>query len=625
MLCIALLSWAACTAPISAEPQVVSSEVYDKLLQIVANGGEADLAKREDLGRTIDARLFNKLLTLPKDQTTPHGLRIKNAIFAANRLTDEFSLPNAEVPYEVRFENCVFSNKVNLQGCQFKKGLSFAGSTFKTNAFTTNICFTRLQVDGDLDFDGATFEGRLEAPFVKVSGNLLASGASFKGSVILKQASVGHQLSLQARNNAITTFEKNLDCDGMFVGHKFLAEGTKFKGEARFNNLKIGDTLWMWGTTFNKRTSFGYVTTGGDFMANQCTFTNGTVSFYGLRCRSLDLQESYFGSSVAFCNAAIANDLTLIDAKFEDPTKAANFSSISVQGHAFLNNVEFKGSANFILAHIGGNFYARNTRFLDATDLNGEGDKPLSTYNADFGSLTVDGFTFFDDATFAGSTSFRNAQIQNLVLDRVRWPAEDKNGLKLRLEGLSYVRIRSISNKDFEMSTKQLRQSWHNLREMLDAHTPYSYDVYLNLEDYFRREGQPKLADEAFIEGKRRERAHANLFPKAWSYFLYVTVGNGRHPGLAFAWAMGPMLLGLVLFRRDNMQPSDARKERDKLPYHPIWYSFDLLLPMIGLWVERNWEPNRENRLIWMYACFHKFIGWVLIPIGLAAFAGIIK
>jgi len=244
-----------------------------------------------------------------------------------------------------------------------------------------------------------------------------------------------------------------------------------------------------------------------------------------------------------------------------------------------------------------------------------------STFNADFGSISVDGFTFFNGATFAGDVSFRNARIQNLVLDNVNWLGKRN----LRLEGLTYQRIRAVTNELFVLGAEDLKKSWEKLRDLLHERTPYSFDVYDSLEAYFQREGRPELADAAFLESKRRERVDASLTARCWSTFLDWTVGQGRDPGRAFLLSLIPLAFGALLFQRKNMTVSEDKRHGEDPPYNSLWFSLAMLLPELDLWLKNKWEPKPKKQWLWAYACLHKFAGWVLIPVGLAAFAGIVK
>jgi hypothetical protein len=57
--------------------------------------------------------------------------------------------------------------------------------------------------------------------------------------------------------------------------------------------------------------------------------------------------------------------------------------------------------------------------------------------------------------------------------------------------------------------------------------------------------------------------------------------------------------------------------------YGGFWYSFHLLIPIVGLGLVDAWVPKGRARQ--RYARFHKITGNLLLPIGLAAWTGIIK
>ena len=616
-LLILCLGAACCGGRLAAgTPEWDDKEKY--VLQIVANGNIADLRYGSDSFRKFSHNFLRKLLTLPKDQVPPEGLHIRYALLEEDEYGD-FTVPNLDVPYEVRFEHCEFRGKVNWLGCHFAKGLSFADSVFKSSAR-----FERIQVDGHFDLRQTVFEQAFDAPYAQITGNLIGSGASFGGPASFKEISVGHSVDFSTLDtNQPTRFKQAADWSGSSVAHKFLAWKVGFDGKAQFDSMKVGGTVWMASCIFGGYASFGYSKIGDDFDATDCQFLK-RANFYGLRCATLKMDSSLFNAEATFANAGIANDLSLCSVNFTSQTPVS-FYAMEVKGSAFFNDTRFLGPANFILAHVGGNFTAIGAQFLNATNLNAvadSGTESQSTFNADFGSLAVDGFTFFNRTIFAGDVSFRNARLQNLVLDGVQWPPGTD---RVRLEGLNYQRIRSVTNAVFRLNQEQLTESWDNLRGALQDHAPYSFEVYDNLEAYFRREGRPELADAAFIEGKRRERNEADLTAKCWSIFLDVTVGQGRDPARAFLISLAPLFVGAWIFRSANMRPADGKKKTDVIFYNSFWFSLDLFLPILDLWIKGKWEPRPDKKWVWVYACLHKFIGWVLVPVGLAAFAGIVK
>jgi hypothetical protein len=597
-------------------PAPAADRVDDYILRTIANGRAADIT---GLNRVLPAEFFHHLITLPRDRITPRGVCIVNAVFDDD---DDFAytFPNLDIPYDVRFENCEFRLPLNLSDCHFLKGLSFRACVFKASAD-----FESLKIDGRFDLSGAKFENSMNAKQIVVGGDVLGLETLFKGWVCFDEAKIGHRFDFShADKKRPARFEDRFDCRGATINHHFVMANALFSGPVRLDSAKFGDYLSMENCRFGDYASFGYVTVANDFNISWSEFTNATkkANFYGLKCGSFLLDSTVFLGEGDFGIGAMANDLSLCNARFESE-QDVTFYAADIKGTAYLNGARFAGPVNFLLAHVGGNFSAVDVQFSNRAQLSRAKNKAddterESTFNADFGSLSVDGFTFFNDTTFAGDVSFRNARIQNLVFDRVRWPATNRT---VRLEGLTYQRIRCATNKTFLLNGPDLSQSWDNLRQTLQHHTPYSYDVYENLEAYFLREGQPSLADAVFVEGKRRERQHAPFTSKMWSYFLDWTVGHGRAPARAFMISILPLGIGCWMFRRKNMH----RVADGDQPYNALWYSFDLMLPILDLWIKNKWEPQPQRRAVWVYACAHKFLGWVLIPTGLAAFAGIIK
>ena len=59
--------------------------------------------------------------------------------------------------------------------------------------------------------------------------------------------------------------------------------------------------------------------------------------------------------------------------------------------------------------------------------------------------------------------------------------------------------------------------------------------------------------------------------------------------------------------------------------YNAFWYSLDLFLPIIKLGEADVWTPKDNRRWANLYRKVHIIIGSLFVPIGLAAWTGIIK
>ena len=152
--------------------------------------------------------------------------------------------------------------------------------------------------------------------------------------------------------------------------------------------------------------------------------------------------------------------------------------------------------------------------------------------------------------------------------------------------------------------------------------------MYTNLESNFRKEGRAKEADAIYLEQKRRERRQfLSGFAWFWSLALDWLVGYGRHLEWVLPWSAVLVLIGALVFRRERdmetQKPDDI--ERYKNMYNPIWYSLDLFLPIIDLGEANVWTPRRDRRAARIYRRLHIILGHLLVPIGLAAWTGIIK
>jgi hypothetical protein len=184
--------------------------------------------------------------------------------------------------------------------------------------------------------------------------------------------------------------------------------------------------------------------------------------------------------------------------------------------------------------------------------------------------------------------------------------------------------------------------SWESLRDFAGA-TKYKPEFYSNLEALFRRHEYPEEATAVFIAGKQRERAElwsklkteggplaklALLTEWFTNLALDKSVGYGRHKERMLIVSAVILLLGwFFAFRKEDwmkaQKPADAAFLTGR--YRGFWYSMDLFLPFIDFGDACAWTPKEERRWSARYRRVHVILGYILVPIGLAAFAGLIK
>jgi hypothetical protein len=311
-----------------------------------------------------------------------------------------------------------------------------------------------------------------------------------------------------------------------------------------------------------------------------------------------DIGKNFFGESAKFTNAQMTN----------------NFSDLKVGGSAYLDDVHFAGPVCLNRAQIGGNLDVRSAEFTSTLP-----------HTNDFQDMRVSGNAFFTDAVLAGPADFAYTDIGGIFY-------ANRNCFRSRPVQLGGIRFH-------EINAGREEHSCTNLLSLLMQAT-FSDDIYENSEALFRRTGNHHLADTVYIERRWREREGLPWFKRWWNLFLWSSVGYGRRPWLAFLWSAGFVVLGYFIFReskekiRESMHGGELAKMEQqkssdhKRTYNAFWYSLDLLAPAIDLHVADFWKPKEKIPHAAFYRSYvrvQRILGWILIPIGLAALTGIIR
>lgn len=358
-----------------------------------------------------------------------------------------------------------------------------------------------------------------------------------------------------------------------------------------------------------------------DTSFKDCCFRNEVYCRKSRFERSLSLSGSDFRSEVDFTSAEIAGGFLADETQFASPDQEANFEKVKTVGDFVIRNAVFAGKALFTKADVSGDFNAGGAKFTSATE------------EAIFDSVKVKEYAFFHETVFSGPTSFAYANIgMNFGVEKAQFndthSGADLSNMRvgqtavfsnavfkgpINLEGLAFQRVAT--------------DDWAGFFDMVNR-SSYSPGVYTNLESLFRKEGDAKKADAIYIEQKRRERRQ---FLGGFDWFSSLAqdwlAGYGRHLEWVLPWSAILVVIGALVFWRERgmetQKPADA--ERFKNRYHPLWYSLDLFLPIIDLGETNVWTPRKDRRAARLYMRFHIILGHLLVPIGLAAWTGIIK
>ena len=680
------VSASAAATPKTSERKLNPAENW--VVAQVTAGKEADLREKfpNELDRKLGAHFLEDLLTGEllgvKPQRT--GVRISGAT-----IDEAIDLSNAQIAYEVWLDYCQFMGPVMFLQASFARRATFEETKFKADANFAGmkvgdaIVFTKAVFEGPVDFseaevrhsaffNNATFVGPVDFGSADVGSNFEADGAKFQnkekaasfnsmkvggyasfndavfeGPVMFVQADItgifmGGKAKFQNKETGANftsmkvgsyasfngaVFEGPVNFGLADIGRVFTANETQFQNkekEASFSGMKVGRYALFNDTVFEGPVDFGLADIAGTFAAQRAKFQNKKANFSGMRVgddavlNSVVLEgeanlnsmkvggdASFIGAvcdgPVTFSGTAIKGNFNAQGAKFQNKEKEATFNGMKVGGDAYFNDAVFEGPVMFVQADITGSFMVAKAKFKNKET------------GANFLGMKVGGYALFNDVVFEGpaTLSFSNFAVLNL--------SETVYAGALYLEGTSYKEIRAAPVLEERKSHEALLN--------LVGKAAYRADVYGNLEEFFKRQGYRTDADRAFIKGKCRERKEYfrshDWFRWLGSWMLYLLVGYGRHPWLAGIPLAVLVAVGCLLFSPEKME---LQKQGDTpRVYNRFWYSLGLFLPVVDLQADKVWKPKADQTFLRNYVRVHALLGWILIPILLAAIAGLIK
>jgi hypothetical protein len=160
----------------------------------------------------------------------------------------------------------------------------------------------------------------------------------------------------------------------------------------------------------------------------------------------------------------------------------------------------------------------------------------------------------------------------------------------------------------------------------------FSRDPYLQLEQYYESIGNDAQARKIYYQGRCHLRKSAknnwSILRNATDGLWKILTGYGVHiwPLLAIAFAF--IFAGLLFFSIPNealikVDISANSHGWEEGSLHRFLYSLDLFLPVVNLRIDQLWVPN--GPWLHLYATIHALIGWLIVPLLIAALAGIIR
>src|SRR5205814_1319627 len=559
-----------------------------------AAGEIADLSKQfaEEKDRKLSAHFLEDLLMGALPGVKPHrnGVRIMGAI-----IDEPIDLTDAQIPYRVWLDNCQFMSSATFLRTSFSGTILFDESTFKAEA-----SFNSMTVGDDAFFRKAVFEGSADFVGVGITSDFVADDAQFKN----KEQGADFN-SMKVRETASfkkAVFEGPVGFGSADIVSNFEAQNAQVKNKeqsANFSSMKLRHTAFFTKAVFEAPVDFVRAEITTSFVADETQFKNKQqgVSFSGMKVGAdAFFRKAVFEGPVNFAAADIGGAFSADQAQFKNKEQEATFDSMKVGHTAFFTKAVFEGPVDFITADFASNFEANEAQFKN---------KDQTAY---FDSMKVGGGAFFRKAVFEGPVELSFSDFAALDLSYTVYHGA------LYLQAMNYKQI-IAAPKEPESHEALLK---------LAGQSAYRADVYGNLEAFFLRQGYRDDADRAFIAGKRREREQLP-YGLNWfgSWLLDWLVGYGRHPAHAGYFCAFFVALGCFLFSPKRMEP----QKPDDAPrvYNRFWYSLSLFVPLVDLQAHTVWKPKTDETFLRNYLRVQILLGWILIPILLAAVTGLIK
>jgi hypothetical protein len=525
----------------------------------------------------------------------------KNLLADRSRFFGKIPDPNSKYTFELwtthveqtaEFTDAIIRGDVGADDAKIDVDMKFDGVVFEKPA-----SFRSIQVGNIANFAAARFNDVADFDSSTVALDANFENVKFIGTANFANFRVGN---LADFSNVL--FYKDVSFNSSVMNRDVLFTAATFNGNATLDDMTITRYLYFDNTELNQDFSFQYPTVGWPYFAG--TTFNGKVNFEGVQAtKDLDFTDAnynYPGEPFAVTLAEVAG--------------AGIFMNFTAPAGLQLNDNQF-GS----LTISGADNRTFKSIDLDSTKVDGS----LDFENINTDTFSAQGFsagdaTTFNNVTITDSLDLSNASLGVFTLDKKFWPQIPDKPDVFNVHGMSY--------SDIIVAPELNENNWQVLENMVEDAT-YSPQAYHTLEQFLTEKGSPDWAADVEFHRKNRERDHVLKAPSGawfWSWFLSIFSGYGQRPQYAFGWSLLVIIIGAIVFWKEDdlVMLGD---ENAQPPYNPFLFSFALFIPYIELGIADKWDPKPERKFAWTYKHIHRMLGWILTPIALLTFGGIIK
>ncbi|CAL9373343.1 hypothetical protein SUDANB145_00916 [Streptomyces sp. enrichment culture] len=406
---------------------------------------------------------------------------------------------------------------------------------------------------------------------------LSLAGARITGILDLQYATVDHPVRLRHCHFEETPRfyggrlrELNLSESVLpgLVSHAVRVDGVlrltraRFHGMVRLAGAEIAGSLYLESARIDVPDAEGPV-----LQLNQAT-VGADVWAPGLRTRG----------TVRLTGASVAGTVNLREAVLDAPGETVLEAPYLVVGASVsATRLRTRGRMDFRGARVAG------ALDLSETSLSRPGGTALQITSAVIGELWL-----FDGERVEGALRLRRARLDSLRLDPAMVPDE------VYLSDLTYTAL--VPHHPAARRLPMLERDG-------DGYVPHSYE---QLTAAYRRIGDDDAARLVQLAKLRRHRRTLRWYGRLWGRLQDVAVGYGFRPLRAGAWLLSLLAVGSLAYGLHHPQ---ALKPSESPEFSPVFYTLDLLLPIISFGQETAFAPRGGYQ--WL-AYVLVLMGWIL-------------
>ncbi|MEV5975742.1 membrane-associated oxidoreductase [Streptomyces sp. NPDC052114] len=402
---------------------------------------------------------------------------------------------------------------------------------------------------------GARISGRLDLQYAEAVTAVHLWACFFDGTPDLYGAQL-RQLNLGR------SVLPGLDATTLRLDGLLRMSGCRVRGPVRLGGARIAGAVFLDGAELGRADA---ELSGPILALNRASIGDDLEADRGFTAHGL----------VRLAGATVAGNITFDDAVLSNPGGTALHAS-NLDAGTDLHGTRLRayGRINLRGARIPGQLN------LESARLSNPGGVALRASGLTVGTLWMDRAPRLD-----GTITLHGSQFDVLYISPETWPDE------VRLDGLTYTRLGP--NEPAERRLQVLERD-------ADGYVPHAYE---QLTAAYRNNGDDAAARTVQLAKHRRHRATLPPYARAWGHLQDVTVGYGFRPTRAAVWLLSLVLVGAVTFW---LHRPPALKPDESPDFNPVFYTLDLLLPIVDFGQERAYAAQGA----------YQWFGYALIVLG---------